>query len=239
MPSRKETWLITGGAGILGSAMVQALMRQGADCLAIDKDFKGLEALDDACQAEGIGRPALYPMDLSGATLEDMETLAQTVEKEIGHLNHIVHAANSFVASRPLMHQPPQEWMQITQTAVHAPLFLTKALIPILSSNEAASITWVIDEVCLSQPAHWGAYGMSQAARKWIAEALAAEVGPKGPSVNALGTPDFLSPIRQQAWPAHGQSHYPVIGPIADALIEQIRQLSQRHKQDGEGDHGR
>lgn len=227
MTTQKEVWLITGAAGKLGAAMVDLLLHQGADCIALDKDMKGLEALDNACQDKGLNRPALYPMDLVGASIDDFDALGEIVAREFGRLDHLVHAANMFVALRPLMHQPAQEWMQIVQVAVNAPIFLTQALMPLLVSHGRGSVTWIIDELCLETPAHWGAYGMSQAARSWVAQALAAEVGPKGPSVHALGTADFLSPIRQQAWPAQGQAAYAELGPIVDGLIGQIRHLNQ------------
>jgi len=224
MATSSKIWLITGAAGVLGQALIRLLIAKGDDCIALDKNRKGLESMHDEFQRQGWRPPALYPMDLSGAGLEDMAVLAQRMEEEFGRLDHLVHAANHFVALRPLMHQKPEEWMQICQVGIHAPVFLTQALLGLLQKSATPTITFVTDPDCIDKPAHWGAYGLTQPARVWLAQALGAELGPKGPRVRSFATRSFMSPIRQQAMPANGQDHYPDVEGVAKDLIENILQ---------------
>jgi len=224
MSERSKIWVVTGGVGVLGQALVQCILRGGDDCLVIDKDKRGLEGLHDAMVAEGFSPPALYPMDLLGSNLQDFETLADLIEKTFGQIDHVVHAAAFFKALRPLMHQPADEWMEICHIGINAPLFLTQALMRLMTPSAESSITWVTDPICLEKPAHWGAYGLSQASRVWMADALAAELGPKGPRSRAIAVGPFYSPISAQAWPAKGQDAYPDPAEAAEELVNKITQ---------------
>lgn len=224
MHERSKVWVVTGGAGVLGQALIRCILASGHDCVAIDKDKKALEAMHDALEAEGFSPPAIYPMDLMGATIDDFQALGEAIETTFGHIDHVVHAAALFKALRPLMHQPAEEWMQITHIGVNAPLFLTQALMRLIHPSQDSSITWITDRVCLDKPAHWGAYGLSQASRVWLAEALAAELGPKAPRSRAIAVDEFYSPVSAQAWPAKSQKDYPDPSLAAERLFEQITQ---------------
>ncbi len=224
MSGRSKVWVVTGAAGVLGQALVRCILGRGDDCLAIDKDKKGLESLHDAMAAEGFSPPALYPMDLLGSTLQDFENLADLIEESFGQIDHLVHAAAFFKALRPLMHQPADEWMEISHIGINAPLFLTQALMRLIKPSVESSITWVTDAVCLEKPAHWGAYGLSQASRVWLADALAAELGPQAPRSRAIAVGPFYSPVSAQAWPAKGQDDYPDPAKAAEHLVNEITQ---------------
>lgn len=224
MSERSKVWVVTGGAGVLGQALARAIKKRGDDCLMIDKDQKGLENLHDAMAAEGLSPPAIYPMDLLGANLQDFEALADLIEESFGWIDHLVHAAAFFKALRPLMHQPADEWMEISHIGINAPLFLTQALMRLVRPNAESSITWAIDPICLDKPAHWGAYGLSQASRIWLADALAAEIGPKAPRSRAIAVGSFYSPVSAQAWPAKGQDAYPDPAEAAEQLVDEITQ---------------
>lgn len=222
MHERAKVWVVTGGAGVLGQALIRCILASGDDCLAIDKDKKGLEKLHDSLEADGFSPPALYPMDLIGASIDDYEVLGDVIKRTFGQIDHLVHAATFFKALRPLMHQPADEWLQITHIGVHAPLFLTQSLIKLIHPSRGSSITWITDPVCLDKPAHWGAYGLSQASRTWLAEALALELGPKAPRSRAISVGEFYSPVSAQAWPAKSQQAYPDPTIVAQQLFEEI-----------------
>jgi NAD(P)-dependent dehydrogenase (short-subunit alcohol dehydrogenase family) len=216
---QSQNWVITGAAGTLGQALVQAVTSRGHECVAVDKNLSGLEALHDSVLAQGHLAPALYAIDLVGAKLDDYEKMAEAIERDFGHVHHLVHLAAGFKALRPLLHQPPQEWMEITHLGIHSALWLTQAIMPHMVKDPQASITFVNGRVALEQKAHWGAYGLSQAAREWMGETLARELGPKGPTVRVWHPPMFYSEITAQAWPATGRDEYESVSSVADQLI--------------------
>mgnify|MGYP000252756414 FL=1 len=224
--TKQSVWVVTGAAGTLGQALVQRVLERGDECVAIDRDLKGLEALSDLMQAQGHRPPVIHPIDLVGATLQDLQDTAKAIGEAVGEINHLVHAAGSFNALRPLLHQPPDEWLALTQLGVHAPLFLTQSLLGRFSGQATDAIVWTVDSTPLAQPAHWGAYGLVQQAKAWMAKTLELELGPKGPRVITWRPETFYSPISAQAWPARGQDEFAELSPQVEALMSMVNNPS-------------
>ena len=102
----RKTALVTGAAGALGSALVEQLMRAGWDCIALDRNRRGLEQLHDRLAAEG-DAPLVVPLDLAGAGPQHFDQLAESLEDQFGRLDALVHAAAEFKALTPLEHHRP------------------------------------------------------------------------------------------------------------------------------------
>lgn len=218
----QPVWLITGAAGALGQAMVEQVMAGPAECIALDRDQRALEALHDRL-VDGMGRaPLLLPLDLVGAGPDDYDELASTIEAEFGRLDALVHNAAMFSALRPLEHELPDEWMKILQTGLTGPWLLTRALLPLMRKSTEAKLVLVSDRHCLHKPANWGAYGLSQAGREWLARALGAELGPRGPRVLDIDPGPFYSRLRAAAWPVATPEELPSAQAAARSLLEQI-----------------
>jgi NAD(P)-dependent dehydrogenase (short-subunit alcohol dehydrogenase family) len=226
--SKQATWLITGAAGALGQSMVRQLLAAGKDCIALDRDARGLNALHDGLVEQGLPAPALVPLDLAGASPDDYEDLAANIEREFGGLQVLVHNAAHFVALRPLEHQPPEEWMKILMAGMTGPWLLTRAMLPLLRRQPGSQIAWVSDRHCLEKPANWGGYGLSQAGRGWMAKALAAELGPRGPGVLDIDPGAFYSRLRAAAWPVDTPEDLPSADTAAAAVIDRIIQLESQ-----------
>ncbi|TVQ30234.1 MAG: SDR family NAD(P)-dependent oxidoreductase [Wenzhouxiangella sp.] len=220
----RPVWLITGAAGVLGRELVRQALDLGADCIALDRNVRGLNALHDELQQAGKPVPALMPFDLAGAGPDDYLDLAEGVRSAVGRLDVLVHNAADFVALRPLEHQPVDEWMKILQSGLTGPLLLSQALLPLLREADKATMVYVSDEYCLKKPANWGAYGVSQAGRDWMASALASELGPRGPRVLQFDPGPFYSPLRAAAWPAIDPADLPDAARAASDLIACIRE---------------
>lgn len=220
--SKQPVWLVTGAAGALGQALVRLALESGADCIALDRDQRGLNALHDSLVEAGKPAPALMPLDLVGAAPADYQELAETIESQFGGLDVLVHNAAHFVALRPLEHQPPEEWMKILQTGLTGPWLLSCAMLPLLRQRAASRMVWVADPHSLDKPANWGAYGVSQAGREWLAKALESEIGPRGPRVMNLDPGPFFSSLRTAAWPVVTPNDVPSAEQAAAALFQSI-----------------
>jgi NAD(P)-dependent dehydrogenase (short-subunit alcohol dehydrogenase family) len=222
--SQQPVWLITGAAGALGRELVRQVLEAGADCLALDRDARGLDRLHDDMLKLGLPAPALIPLDLVGAGPDDYDELAETIEQSFGGLDALIHNAARFDALRPLEHQSPEEWMKILQTGLTGPLLLTRSLLRLMRSRSAARLVFISDEHCLEKPAHWGAYGLSQAGRRWMVKALSAEIGPRGPEVLEIDPGPFYSPLRAAAWPATRPDELPSAELAAGKILDRINQ---------------
>jgi NAD(P)-dependent dehydrogenase (short-subunit alcohol dehydrogenase family) len=228
--ARPRIWLITGAAGALGSELVCEVMRRGDDCIALDRNQRGLNALHHRCEDLGLPHPALMPLDLIGASSDDYAQLAETIAAQFGRLDVLVHNAAQMPALRPLAHQDASEWLHGLQWGLTGPVWLTRALLPLMSAP--AQIIWVGDQSVIDQPANWGIYGLVQAGRQWLAQAFSAELGPRAPQVRVLDPGPFFSPLRTAAWPAQRPDEVPSAHQAALDLLAQIQAV------DNGGTHG-
>src|SRR5947209_6450457 len=123
---RDRVVLVAGATGGLGRACALASARAGANVVLLGRKVRALEKVYDEIQAIG-GAPAIYPLDLAGATPHDYAELAATLEREYGRLDGIVHAAAHFEGLRPAADIAPEEWLRALHVNLTAPFLLTQA----------------------------------------------------------------------------------------------------------------
>jgi NAD(P)-dependent dehydrogenase (short-subunit alcohol dehydrogenase family) len=228
--SSTRIWLVTGAAGELGAELIRRLMLDGAECIALDRNEKGLNALHDRLIAE-LGRaPVLLPLDLAGAGPADYEQVADRIGEQFGRLDGVIHNAADFKALRPLVHQPPDEWMKILQAGLTGPYLLNCALMDLLRATPDARLVFIEDGECLENPANWAAYGVAQAGRQWMARAMASEVG-ASPRVLSVDPGPFYSRLRVSAWPVARPDEFDSIEQVADRVLSSIDEESKHHVQ--------
>lgn len=197
----RQLALVTGAAGALGSALVHALIGRGFDCVALDRNRRGLERLHDALAEPGPS-PLIVPLDLAGASPQNFAELADSLDERFGRLDVLVHAAADFRSLTPIEHLDPEHWMHGLQTGLTGPFLLSRALLPLMRRTESSRMLWVADDPKVSRSAYWGAFGVAQAGRQALADILTAECGRDGPRVRVVDPGPFYSPLRSRAWPA-------------------------------------
>lgn len=215
----QKIWLITGAAGALGSEMVRQVLVAGQDCIALDRDGDGLERLHDELDAAGLPVPALMPFDLAGAGIDDYQQLAAAVDERFARLDYLVHNAATFQSLRPLLHQPPGEWLEIIQTSLTGSFMLTATLAPLISERGNGVVAFVADRHALDQAAGWGAFGVAQAARRQMARILEAESTHSGPRVVEVDPGPFYSRLRVAAWPSDSPQDLPAVADAAERVL--------------------
>ncbi|HZW52137.1 MAG TPA: SDR family NAD(P)-dependent oxidoreductase, partial [Rudaea sp.] len=78
---RERVVLVAGAAGGLGRASALACARAGASAILLGRRIARLEKVYDEIAALKLAQPALYPLDLAGATPRDYAELAATIER--------------------------------------------------------------------------------------------------------------------------------------------------------------
>ena len=71
--------LVTGATGGFGNPVSKALAQHGATVVLLGKNLRMVEALYDEIEQAGLPLPAIYTMDLSGASEQDYLDLARQV----------------------------------------------------------------------------------------------------------------------------------------------------------------
>jgi len=213
----RKTALVTGAAGALGVAVVERLMQHGWDCIALDRNRRGLEQLHDRLATEGEA-PLLVPLDLAGAGPQHFDELAASLEEQFGRLDALVHAAAEFKALTPLEHHPADDWMKTLQAGLTGPFLLSQALLPLMRATEGSRMVWVADDPEGRSKAYWGAYGVAQSGRAALAQILAAECRSDGPEIIEIDPGPFYSPLRSKAWPAENPDDLPTAAQAAEKV---------------------
>jgi NAD(P)-dependent dehydrogenase (short-subunit alcohol dehydrogenase family) len=172
--------LITGAGDGLGRAAALACAAHGATVVLLGRTVKKLEAVYDAIEAAGGPVPAIYPLNLGGASWKDYADLASTIETEIGGIDGVLHCAAQFKHFAPLADTDPKEWIETLQVNLTAPFALTRHLLPLLEQAPDASVVFVSDRHGRDVHAYDGIYGISKAAVERLMQTWAAELPQTG-----------------------------------------------------------
>ena len=200
--------LITGAADGIGRTLAHACAKCGATVIMLDRNVRGLEQAYDEILAAGHPEPALYPLDLQGATPGDYATLAQTVEREFGRLHGLVHNAAFLGALIPLTHFDDELWYQVLQVNLNAPYLLTRACLDLMTrSGDDASIVFTSDAAGRHGKAYWGAYGVSKAGLENLMQILDDELEANTPvRANSIDPGPVHTALREIAYPAEDRN---------------------------------
>jgi len=192
--------LVTGASGGLASAICRQAAAAGARLILLGRRVRPLEKLYDELGAAGDAEPAIYPMDLEGATPADFDALAQTIEREYGRLDGLVHAAAHFSGLCTHAQIEPQEWLRGIQVNLNAPVALTMACLDVLRRSEDAALLMVLDAPALVGRAHWGAYGVAKIAQHGLVSQWAAELDHSRIRVHGLVPTPMRTKLRARAY---------------------------------------
>lgn len=181
-----RTVLVTGAGDGLGRATALACARAGAGVVLLGRTVAKLEKVYDEIKADGGAEPAIYPLDLAGATWSDYAQLAGTVQREFGALHGIAHCAAHFRSFAPLASVEPKDWLETLQVNLTAVFALTTHCLPLLERSSAAasggrgsadaSVVFVSDARGRAGKAYSGAYGVSKFALEGLMQTWAQEL---------------------------------------------------------------
>lgn len=197
---RDRVVLVTGATGGLGRATSLAAAAAGATVVLLGRKVRALESLYDDIERLGAPQPAVYPMDLAGATARDYADLAASIERECGRLDGLVHAAAHFDGLQPFDQQKPEEWMRTQQVNVTAPFQITQACMPLLRQAPDAAIVFVLDDPERTGKAFWGGYGVAKHALAGLASIVHEETENSRVRTHALLPGPMRTVLRRAAY---------------------------------------
>lgn len=168
--------LVTGAGNGIGRAAARHLARYGATIVLLGRTIRKLEQVYDEIEQSGGPKPAIYPMNLEGATPKDYADLAQVLDTEFGRLDGLLHNAVLFAGLTPIANYDIELWYRILQVNLNAPFMLTQAVLGLLNRSADASIVFTTDQVGVEGHAYWGAYGVAKGGVQTLMKLLASEL---------------------------------------------------------------
>ena len=212
--------LITGAAGGLGRASALACAKAGATVLLADRCARALEPVyDEIAALPGVPQPVLQPVDLQGASPLEYQTFAESIERQLGRLDGLVHAAVKCEGLTPLAMLSPEEWMTTLHVDLSAPFLLTQACMPLLQAREDSAVVFVLDDPERMSRAHWGAYGVAKAGLERLASILHEETDSTSLRVHALLPAPMRTELRRTVWAGEDPSQVATPEAAAQAVL--------------------
>ena len=195
--------LITGATGGYGKVVSLAYASAGATVILLGKNVRLLENLYDEIEQAGSPTPAIYPLNLEGATEKDYYELSENIAKEFGRLDGILHTAALLGAPTPFEHSDSETWFQVMQVNLNGPYLLTRHCIPLLKQSKHASLLYMTDE---KFGAYWDAYAISKSAINGMMKTLSAEYEGSQLFVNTINPGPSRTALQIRAFPASNKN---------------------------------
>jgi len=193
--------LITGAGSGIGAAVAKAYAAHGASVILLDKNIPALELVYDEIMENDAPKPAIYPLDLQGASIPDYDELSRNIHDNFGRLDGLVHCAASLGQIAPVQHQDPKVWLETLHINLTAPYLLTRACLALMQKYEHASIIFTTDNH--KDTAYWAGYGVSKAAIESLSKQLADELECDGRvRVNSIDPGKVQTKFHARAFPA-------------------------------------
>jgi len=194
---------VTGVADTIGRAVARACAAHGATVVLSDRDQSALEPVYDEIEAAGHPQPAIMALDLERVTAAELVGVAETLGRELGRLDGLVHCAAYAPYLSRIDDYDPQDWDLVLRVNLTAPFLLTQACLPLLLAADAPAVVFTGDRVGREGRAYWGAYAAAKFGLEGLMQTLADETRDAGRlRVNSLDPGGVRSGMRLRLYPA-------------------------------------
>lgn len=210
--------LISGAHGGLGEAAARACAAAGASVVLLGRRVPKLERVYDALAAIG-PTPAIFPLDLEGASPADYAEMVQRLREEFGRLDGVLHCAAEFRGLSPLELTEALDFARMLHVNVTAPWLLSQACLPLLREASDAALVFVLDDREQVGRAYWGAYGVAEHALAGLVAILSDELENSPVRVSALQPGPMRTALRARAHFGVDPAQWPEPAVYAPALL--------------------
>jgi len=202
--------LVTGAGDGIGREAAKSFAQHGATVILVGRTIKKLERTYDEVEAVGGPQAAIYPMNLEGAAPKDFAEMADTLSREFGRLDGLLHNAAILGTLTPVELYNIEEWHKVMQVNLNAPFMLTQACLGLLKESADASVVFTSDQVGRCGRAYWGAYAASKFAVEGLMQVLAQEVESNtNIRVNSIDPGPVRTLMRMAAYPGENHADLP------------------------------
>lgn len=215
---KNKVILLTGAGNGIGAAVAKAYASHGASLILLDKNIAALESVYDEIVASGAPTPAIYPLDLQGASIPDYDELALNIHDNFARLDGLVHCAASLGQLAPVQHQDPKVWLETLHINLTAPYLLTRACLALMQKYDQASIIFTTDNH--KDTAYWAGYGVSKAGIESFSKQLADELECDGRvRVNTIDPGTVQTKLHARAFPAIDPTSLPTPADVVATYL--------------------
>ena len=192
--------LVTGAGAGIGRVIALAYARFGATVVLLGKTIKELESVYDEIEAARYSEPAMYPLNMEGATAKDYQDMAEVFADKLGGLDGIALNAAWLPGYIPFKEYDVETWLKAITVNLHANFLITKSCLPLLEKSTDPSIIFSAHG---STKAYNGAFGTAKAGTLAMMEILAEEYDNSDNfiRVNSIDTGPVRTQMRKMNFP--------------------------------------
>jgi NAD(P)-dependent dehydrogenase (short-subunit alcohol dehydrogenase family) len=215
MTSQNRNVLITGGTGILGSAVTKAYLAQG-DNVAVTYLF------DDEVERFKQFNPELFDdVTFLFANVTEEAEVQKSIQEFIakfGRLDILVNIVGGFVGGIPTAELEEDRWDFMMNLNLKSVFLCCKTAIPHMTAQGSGKIINVSARAGLKGEAGLSAYCVSKGGVRTLTESLAAEVMDSGVNVNAIMPSIMDTPANREAMPDEEHDRWVVPTDVAKVI---------------------
>lgn len=180
--------LVTGGSRGLGKAIALALAAEGVEVAITGRNEKSLKETTKELQTRGI--KTMYSVfDISN--FKEVEFSLKKLQNDFGTFDILINNAG-IAAFGSFLDMPEKEWMNIVQTNLFGPYYVSKTILPSMIEKKGGDIINVSSTAGLKGGATTSAYSVSKAGLISLSESLMFEMRKHNIRVTTL-TPSTIA----------------------------------------------
>jgi NAD(P)-dependent dehydrogenase (short-subunit alcohol dehydrogenase family) len=207
--------MVTGAAGNLGTATVNAFVAAGADVVMVDRRLEALQAAFPALSESE--RHLFAAVDLRDAGA--VEGLAYEVIQQFERIDVLANIAGGFRMGSPVHETPPETWDFMLDLNARTVLNMARAVIPHMLGQGHGRVINIGARAALEGKARMAAYTASKSAVLRLTESMAAELKAKGINVNCIMPGTIDTPENREAMPQANHDRWVPPEAIADVIL--------------------
>jgi NAD(P)-dependent dehydrogenase (short-subunit alcohol dehydrogenase family) len=219
MSAQDRVVLVTGAAGNLGAAVCARFAAEGARIVGVDLDAGRVA---DRLAGLKLGQDRLLTLGVNVLDEAATRALADQVKATFGRIDVLVNVAGGFTMGTPVHETSLDTWRHMLDLNATSVLLMAKAVVPTMIAQGSGRIVNVSARAAHKGEAQMAAYCVGKAAVLRLTEAMAAELGEHGITVNAILPSTIDTPQNREAMPKADFSKW--VSP--DALAETIAFLA-------------
>ena len=168
--------LVTGSNKGIGKELAIGLGSLGANIILLGRNSTGLNEVYDVVQKNRNTSPMIIECDLENLDEKQGNEINNLILESYGHLDAVINNASIIGKMSSLSDYDLKTWNSVLNVNLTASFLLTKSLLPALSGSKIPRIIFTSSGVALTGRAFWGAYAISKAATKSMAEIFKEEL---------------------------------------------------------------
>ncbi len=210
--------VIPGGAGGLGSPVVQAFVAAGVRVAIPYRTERDWEKLVKAWPAH-LDRALIVGSEVDVNSQRDMHEFVQYVLDKWGRLDILLNLTGGYAAGNPVEELDDMVWDGQLDSNLRTAFVAARACLPPMIAAGHGKIIMTSSRAAVSSAANAAAYGVSKAALNKLVEALADEGRARNIQVNAIMPSIIDTPANRKAMGDADYESWPKPEQLAQVLL--------------------